>query len=578
MTDQEFDAKFPWVKAYEALAQALKGKYEKLTKEQKENGDYSPIVSMVKEAFAEADVEYYPKTISPAPTDKDIDPFSIFGFFNNCSVQTERRKVVAKIMEKFEVKVGVKTPNFVNEDFLGIPILQQNKVLNFEIATAKKNILLWKLFNDIVNWEPQNNDPGKLDELAKQIQEIEKKIGGFSKSHLYLFWVQPTKFLSLDKRSTKYLDFKNFDGLDADTMKTNVVEYLKKCTEITREVVEKRPFASFVEFSESAWEFSSDVIGKAERLLVANHNLVLTGAPGTGKTYTAKKVACKLTGDNADAEEQAHIQSVQFHPNYDYSDFIGGLRPQPTEDKKNVLYPWRPGVFTTFANKALQAYKKWEKEKNGNAPKYVFIIDEINRADLSRVFGETFSLLEADYRYPRKKNGLALPGSGGEEFILPENLYIIGTMNDIDRSVESMDFALRRRFAWLEVEAGESKRIIEASAKEKGIDPKIVAKLKDAMNALNECIRGEKEPSLVEKTDKKTFSLKSKLGPEYELGGAYFAKFDGKKHSEEAYEKLWDNHLEIILKEYLRGEKDKDDIVDALHKVYISACGFPPDK
>ena len=134
-------------------------------------------------------------------------------------------------------------------------------------------------------------------------------------------------------------------------------------------------------------------------------------------------------------------------------------------------------------------------------------------------------------------------------------------MNDIDRSVESMDFALRRRFAWLEVTAKDSECILDAWAEEKGIKSTIVGKLKKAMETLNNRIREDED---------------LKLGPAYELGGAYFTKFGAgeTKDVKESYERLWDNHLRIILSEYLRGNHDRVTLLDKLHLVYSKGCGY----
>ena len=366
-------------------------------------------------------------------------------------------------------------------------------------------------------------------------------------------------------------------------------------------------------------------IAQALELLESNHQVILTGAPGTGKTHTAKQVANAFVDvnesferftklipdfDEADVDKKAALKKffqarldldfveklpdydpdkwqeklftarVQFHPGYDYSDFVIGMKPEIVDGKdgaKNVSFRWKDGIFKAFADRAKDTYDEWCDQKDNDpkeAPKFVFIIDEINRADLSRVFGELFSLLEESYRYSIKKDGdegdkgsdensITLPN--GDEFVIPKNLYIIGTMNDIDRSVESMDFALRRRFAWLEVTAKQSEIILDAWAEEKGVDSDIVEKLKKAMEALNKKIREDKN---------------LKLGPEYELGGAYFKKFgDGKTEDrKESYERLWDNHLHIILSEYLRGNHDRATLLDKLHQKYIEECGYGKKK
>ena len=212
-----------------------------------------------------------------------------------------------------------------------------------------------------------------------------------------------------------------------------------------------------------------------------------------------------------------------------------------------------------FADKAKLAYDA-AAHNGGEVPKFVFLIDEINRADLSRVFGELFSLLEEDYRYrirdgrPENERGITLPN--GASFVIPENLYIIGTMNDIDRSVESMDFALGRRFAWREVLAEESYCIIEAKIN----DEDVRRRLKHAMTKINEMIA---EPNL-------------QLGAEYQLGSAIFAKYIKYADCANAFERLWNNHIKTILNEYLRGRRDKENILGGLKHVYDDAVQAQP--
>ncbi len=342
-------------------------------------------------------------------------------------------------------------------------------------------------------------------------------------------------------------------------------------------------------------------------LLEANLNVILTGAPGTGKTYAAKRIAFAMTGDTkATSEEESHIASVQFHPGYDYSDFVIGMKPvlvskdgkevfkgkdgklyttanndpngtqeELTEKTTSVSYDWKDGVFKKFAAKAKKAYDAVNGKK---PPKFVFVIDEINRADLSRVFGELFSLLEEDYRYPRNKNGIRLPN--GESFVIPENLYIIGTMNDIDRSVESMEFALRRRFAWYGVKAESSKH----RKKKKVADENAAQKLESAMDDLNELIApplNKKDGSGTKNQGTKP-SLDLRLGSEYQLGGAIFAKFEkyqndsDDQNDSDAYTKLWDNHIENILSEYLRGRSNRKELVEGLKQAFDDAIKGKP--
>ena len=269
------------------------------------------------------------------------------------------------------------------------------------------------------------------------------------------------------------------------------------------------------------------MIETIQNLLLSNHQVILTGAPGTGKTYTAQEVAEALTGSYYE-----RIRKVQFHPGYDYSDFVIGLKPKL--ENNQVVFSWEDGVFKEFADQA-------NNDKNNN---YVFIIDEINRADLSRVFGELFSILEEDYR---GGEGIILPN--GNKLVIPNNLYIIGTMNDIDRSVESMDFALRRRFAWYEVSAESSECIID----KKNIQKDYKDKLKSSMRALNREIGNEAGST-----------LDLRLGKEYQLGGALFAKFEKLQN----YDSLWNNVIKIILNEYLRGRNNREKLLQDLEKIF----------
>lgn len=268
-------------------------------------------------------------------------------------------------------------------------------------------------------------------------------------------------------------------------------------------------------------------------LLLNNHQVILTGAPGTGKTFTAQKVAEALTNGSP-----ARIRKVQFHPGYDYSDFVIGLKPQLKDNQ--VVFSWKNGVFKEFADQVNNDNINNPDNINNN---YVFIIDEINRADLSRVFGELFSILEEDYR----GKGIILPN--GNTLVIPNNLYIIGTMNDIDRSVESMDFALRRRFAWYEVSAESSEGIIE----KKNINGDDKDKLKLIMEALNKEIGNEGDSK-----------LNLRLGKEYQLGGALFAKFEKLKN----YDSLWNNVIKIILNEYLRGRNNREELLQKLEEIF----------
>lgn len=298
-------------------------------------------------------------------------------------------------------------------------------------------------------------------------------------------------------------------------------------------------------------------------LLESNFNLILTGAPGTGKTYLAKQIAEQMIlgkeiDDNSD-EDRNKIKEqcgfVQFHPSYDYTDFIEGLRP--IDNAGNISFRREDGTFMKFCRKALDAYNNAEEQDA--APKYVFIIDEINRGELSKIFGELFFCIDPGYR---GEDGMVKTQycnlwkdsdrfGGDYTFFIPKNVYIIGTMNDIDRSVESMDFAMRRRFAFKEIKASDTIDMIKSNDTLKELYPYI----EERMRNLNMCILKIQEFSSA-----------------YQIGAAYFLKLanyleDGKL-TEEAWENLWNNHLQGLLFEYLRGLPKADEKMQKLYQAF----------
>lgn len=280
--------------------------------------------------------------------------------------------------------------------------------------------------------------------------------------------------------------------------------------------------------------------GNASFLLLDTHkNIILNGAPGTGKTYTARQMAAiklAISIELPDWEEKLNASSqfefVQFHPGYSYADFVEGLKPQPVSG--GVKFERMPGIFMKFCETA-------SKPENENK-EFVIVIDEINRADLSRVFGELFYGIEENYRGHEFLTQYSYLNNF-KRFSIPGNITIIGTMNDIDRSIDSMDFALRRRFVWHEITAEESKIILNK------LDDADKEKSQRAMDALNAIIGKE-------------------LGTEYQIGGAYFLnvrKYNGD------FNALWMNHIFVILNEYLRGMRNKKEIWDQLEQGYNEA-------
>lgn len=455
--------------------------------------------------------------------------------------------------------------------------------------------------------------------------------------------------------------------------------------------------------NEPHFEFKENIMEDYKKLLENNYNLILTGAPGTGKTYLAKQIAAKIIFDDDKKEYTESLEEdenfknqcefVQFHPSYDYTDFVEGLRPIK-DSNGNIGFERKDGVFKEFCKKALKnlidsqkdisqlnedaiiknnllkfiedvsneidengyfeincfkkkkklkeielenetlyfildiksskpikltldklvefyeifykrlkigkewyyenfrnefskdrpSYKygflksfyenynsKIEELKNSNTntvekiekKNFVFIIDEINRGEISKIFGELFFAIDPGYRGIKGKVLTQYSNLIDEElekyFYIPENVYIIGTMNDIDRSVESMDFAMRRRFAWKEVKAKNTQDMLNTMFNDnKEIEEKdkqlFIDEAKKRMDKLNDTI---------EKIDG--------FNSSYHIGASYFLKlknyYNG-NNKEDAFKSLWENHLKGLLFEYLRGMPDINDKLKRLENAY----------
>lgn len=402
-------------------------------------------------------------------------------------------------------------------------------------------------------------------------------------------------------------------------------------------------------------------------MLIESKNLIFRGAPGTGKSYLAKEIAADIISngefddcDSLSDEQKKQVEFVQFHPSYDYSDFVEGLRPKLNEDG-TMGFELKDGIFKRFVNRAKKNYEdslksketiekeitaqetltdflsniefgvdtfktvngneftitgvdeshinisipgnptvnkltlsiddmrkmlesghefekvrditeffgktfstqaysynfaiyKEIKAKKGIAPKtnvkpeelkkYIFIIDEINRGEISKIFGELFFAIDPGYR--GSAGGVStqysnLHADPDDKFYIPENVYIIGTMNDIDRSVDSFDFAMRRRFRFVELKADDC------------LDMLAVIENEDIKNeAIKRMARLNKEIASVED-----------LNENYQIGAAYFLKLNTID-----FDKLWTDYIQPLLQEYIQGMYDEEVIMNRFATAY----------
>ena len=265
-------------------------------------------------------------------------------------------------------------------------------------------------------------------------------------------------------------------------------------------------------------------LAKIRDLLWERRQVIFYGPPGTGKTYLATRLARHLTEDGA-------VKLVQFHPSYTYEDFFEGFRPSPGGDG-SLTFTLRAGPFRDFAEVAAA----------NPSTAYILIIDEINRANLAKVFGELYFLLE--YR----DSSISLQYSPDKEFTLPQNLFIIGTMNTADRSIARIDTAMRRRFSFVE------------------LDPRIppvqglLARWLSSNNLPNEPAR------LLDELNRRLEDADAAIGPSYLMKPSIYARPDG-------LERVWQYEIMPLLEDLFYGQRDLAEAygLESLRKAVASA-------
>ncbi|MCV3336363.1 AAA family ATPase [Campylobacter sp. RKI_CA19_01121] len=344
----------------------------------------------------------------------------------------------------------------------------------------------------------------------------------------------------------------------------NLIDKIKKSDLdlITKEKLDKNDESkdikqsAYYKLHEAAYDFAN-LCGKADiksndlegfkKLLKTHKNIIFHGIPGTGKTYTIVNNVKNIIKN----ENQMLI--TQFHPSFSYEDFIEGIKPAGIENGQLKL-ELKNGIFREFCDKAKEEEKGFlEKLEKGNFNEalsdhgYFFIADEINRAELSRVFGELLYALE--YRGEKGKIKTQYASMrDDEDFYVPENMFLLGTMNDLDKSIDSFDLALRRRFIWQEMECDYDVIRDEIYANN-------IEEYAQACKKLNDKISKD-------------------IGEKYQLGHSYFLKIEFKNDEikDSDMKKLFSNRFEALLKEYLRSEYNEKEIqrqLDHLKKLFV---------
>ncbi|HBP1260652.1 TPA: AAA domain-containing protein [Pseudomonas aeruginosa] len=523
--------RFEWTDFYEAVAEKLLAHAD----------DRTPLIEGIHEIASRVPGLTYLQDKFPDGTSgplRDICPFTTMGTFNR-SMTDANRKTIAGELAKL---LGVTVP--VPPSFEGIPVLNNQRSWFFAYADkrgAGDIDALWKVFvaaSKMVDGDQLDT----RDAFIRAYDEATQVWGVAWNLSTGLYWAHPWEFLTLDSQSRHYINKRlglNV-AISGQQGPCDGRAYLKLLDDLRSRFGEDGyPVHSFPDLSLASWMYKDPVdepvpagdIGtnagaeqetegevreafqvaapivpysvedilkdgcfleraEIDRLLDrlrTKKNLILQGPPGTGKTWLAKRLAFALMGQKDDSR----VRAVQFHPNLSYEDFVRGWRP--TGEGKLSL---ADGVF-------MEAIKAASKDPSS---KFVVVIEEINRGNPAQIFGELLTLLEAGKRTPNEALELCYPDADGKRrpVHIPENLYVVGTMNIADRSLALVDLALRRRFAFVGLEPRLGQVWRDWVVKDCAVDPGLVADIERRIAELNDQIAAD-----------------ARLGKQFRIGHSY---------------------------------------------------------
>lgn len=495
---------------------------------------------------------------------KDICPFTAMGIFNRGITDANRKAIASELANL----LGVSEP--VPDSFEGIPILNNQKswFFGFDNKRQPDDIeTLWEVFVQATAFA-ESDDAEARSAFVSAYDNATQRYGVGWNLTMGLYWIRPWNFPTLDGQSQRYISKKlNIQiGMNGPKGRCNATDYLAVLDTLEARFQEDAyPVHSFPELSLAAWLFKdsgtsahpnatdpdaqddeADATSEAEvtaapiepysvddiltdgcfiareklekilERLRTKKNLILQGPPGTGKTWLAKRLAFALMGQRDDSK----VRAVQFHPNLSYEDFIRGWRPVGD------------GKLTLVDGPFVEMMKAAAKDPTS---RHVVVIEEINRGNPAQIFGEMLTLLEVDKRTPNEALELSYKRSDGERVFIPDNLYVIGTMNIADRSLALVDLALRRRFAFIDLEPTLGKPWHDWVQSQCGIDSEILVEIEKRLIALNSEI-----------------SADTGLGPQFRVGHSYVTPPFGIPISDarEWFRQVVDTEIGPLLDEY----------------------------